>query len=142
MFVKPCYGLFYAHFRKSSGKFGLKFIKPRYFACLMQQCMMEKPKALNRYINLYTYMAKGILHYPQLDTVLMVEGFARKHSGEYRRKKLWAKLPRRMMYQTFCVIMDYLQYSGKIIIDKGGFVIWTYNPKRIRQLISKGLIIK
>ena len=50
---------------------------------------------------------KNILHYPQLDTVLMVENFIREHSGEYKKKSLWQSLPKKMMYQTFCVILDY-----------------------------------
>ncbi len=36
-----------------------------------------------------------------------------------------------MMYQTFQLILYYLEKSGKIIIDKDGIVIWTYNPERI-----------
>ena len=30
---------------------------------------------------------KNILHYPQLDTVLMVEEFIKEHSGEYQKKE-------------------------------------------------------
>ena len=55
---------------------------------------------------------KNILHYPQLDTVLMVEEFIKEHSGDYKKKSLWEALPRKMMYQTFCVILDYLYESG------------------------------
>jgi hypothetical protein len=47
-----------------------------------------------------------------------------------------------MMYQTYLVILDYLLASNKIIIDKEGCIIWTYNPGRIRKAISEGLIIK
>ena len=83
-----------------------------------------------------------IIHYPQLDTVLMVEEFIRDHSGEYKKKALWEHLPKKMMYQTFQVILDYLEQSGKILIDKEGCIIWTYNPQRIRQLIKEGLIIR
>ena len=46
--------------------------------------------------------AKEILHYPRLDTVIMVEEFIREHSGEYRKKALWENLPKKMMYQTYC----------------------------------------
>jgi len=63
---------------------------------------------------------KGILHYPQLDTVLMVEEFIRNHSGEYKKRSLWENLPKKMMYQTFCVIFNYLIESGKIAQDKEG----------------------
>ena len=72
---------------------------------------------------------EGILHYPQLDTVLMVEEFIRDHSGEYRKKSLWEALPKKMMYQTFCVIIDYLLYSRKISIDAEGKIGWIYYPE-------------
>ena len=46
-----------------------------------------------------------------------------------------------MMYQTFQVILDYLEKSGKIIIDKEGCIIWIFNPARIKKLIKENLII-
>jgi len=88
------------------------------------------------YIYLYNMEA---LHSPTLDSVIMVEKTAQKYSQECGKYQLWKKLPKKMMYQTFQVILDYLESSGKIIIDKDGCIIWTYNPKRIKLLISKGL---
>lgn len=83
-----------------------------------------------------------ILHSPTLDSVLMVEKSIQKHSQEYGKYQLWKKLPKKMMYQTFQVILDYLEQSGKIMIDKDGCVIWTYNPQRIKKLISEDLITR
>ena len=83
-----------------------------------------------------------ILHSPTLDSVLMVEKAIQKHSQECGKYQLWKKLPRKMMYQTFQVILDYLEQSGKIMIDKDGCVIWTYNPQRIKRLISEDLIAR
>ena len=82
-----------------------------------------------------------ILHSPTLESVIMVEKTIQKHSQEYGKYQLWKKLPKKMMYQTFQVILNYLEQSGKIIIDKKGYVIWTYNPKRIKQLISEDLVV-
>ena len=66
-----------------------------------------------------------------------------KYSQEYGKYQLWKKLPRKMMYQTFQMILDYLEESGKIMIDKrDGIVFWTYNPERIKKLISQGLIVR
>jgi len=31
---------------------------------------------------------KTILHYPQLDTILIVEEFIREHSGKYKKRSL------------------------------------------------------
>ena len=85
---------------------------------------------------------KSVLHSPTLESVIMVERTIQKHSQECGKYQLWKKLPKKMMYQTFQVILDYLESSGKIIIDKDGCIMWTYNPERIRKLISKGLVLR
>jgi len=86
-------------------------------------------------------MQTRLLHSPTLESVMMVEKAIQRHSQECGKYQLWRKLPKKMMYQTFLVILDYLNKSGKIIIDKEGCVIWTYNPQRVRKLLSKGLIV-
>ena len=83
-----------------------------------------------------------IFHSPTLESVLMVEETIRKHSQECGKYQLWKKLPKKMMYQTFQVILDYLVQSGKIIIDKEGCIIWTFNPERIKKLIREDLIVR
>lgn len=83
-----------------------------------------------------------ILHSPTLDSVLMVEKAIQEHSQEYGKYQLWKRLPKKMMYQTFQVILDYLEQSGKIIIDEDGCIMWTYNPRRIKKLISEGLLAR
>lgn len=79
---------------------------------------------------------EGILRYPRLDTVLMVEKFIKEHDGEYKKKELWEKLPKKMMYQTFCVVIDYLLYSRKISIDAEGKIGWIYYPEAVKELIK------
>ena len=71
----------------------------------------------------------SILRFPRLDTVLMVEEFIKKHDGEYKKRSLWENLPKKTMYQTFCVIIDYLMYSRKISIDSEGKIGWIYYPE-------------
>jgi len=80
---------------------------------------------------------KDILHYPQLDTVLMVEEFIRENSGEFKKRNLWEALPKKMMYQTFCVIFNYLLYSGKIAHDKEGWIVWIWNPELVKKYLNK-----
>ncbi len=82
------------------------------------------------------YNMEAVLHYPRLDTVLMVEDAIRK-SGEYPSKRqLWMGLPKKMMYQTFNLIIDYLEDSGKIAIDKDGAVLWTHNPRLLETSVK------
>jgi len=84
----------------------------------------------------------NIMHSPTLESVIMVEKTIQKYSQEYGKYQLWKKLPKKMMYQTFQVILNYLEESGKIMIDKDGCIIWTWNPKRIKRLMQEGLIAK
>ena len=78
-----------------------------------------------------------ILHYPRLDNVLMVETFIYDHSGEFKKKQLWEALPKKMMYQTFSTIIDYLLYSGKIAVDGEGKVGWIWDPEGVEKLLKK-----
>ena len=82
------------------------------------------------------------VHSPTLESVLMVEKTIQKYSQECGKYKLWKKLPKKMMYQTFQVILDYLEESGKIMVDKDGCIIWTWNPELIKRLENKGLKIR
>ena len=66
----------------------------------------------------------NILRFPCLNTILMVEEFITEHSGEFKKRKLWESLPKKMMYQTFCVIINYLLESHKIRINKEGRIEW------------------
>jgi hypothetical protein len=104
---------------------------------------MAAAKDLNNqyYIQLYN-MKKSLLHSPTLGSVLMVEKTIHKYSQEYGKYQLWKKLPKKMMYQTFLTILDYLESSGKIMVDKDGIVIWLWDPERIRALEKKGLVFR
>ena len=83
-----------------------------------------------------------VLHSPTLESVIMVEKTIQKHTQECGKYQMWKKLPRKMMYQTFQVILDYLEKSGKILIDKDGCILWIYNPERVKKLIKEGLVLK
>ena len=78
-----------------------------------------------------------ILHYPRLDSVLMVEKLIYDTSGEFKKKQLWNKLPKKMMYQTFSVIIDYLLYSGKIAVDSEGKICWIWNPEEVKKRMKR-----
>jgi hypothetical protein len=88
-------------------------------------------------------MKTGLLHAPNLDTILMVEK-AIKDSDEYpTRMQLWKSLPKKMQYQTFKTILDYLEASSKIMVDEHGHIIWVAadNPK-LRALLRSGVVLR
>lgn len=78
----------------------------------------------------------SVLHYPRLDTVLMIENFIKEHSGEYKKKELWQNLPKKVMYQTYCVVLDYLKDSSKIAVDRDGKIAWIWNPELVQKYLS------
>ena len=84
-----------------------------------------------------------IIHFPRLDTMLTVEVFIEDHSGEFKKRSLWENLPKKMMYQTFQVIFDYLADSGKIARDANGKVCWIWNPELVKKYLSdESLVIR
>jgi len=82
------------------------------------------------------------LHSPTLETVVMVEKTVQKYSGENGKYQIWEKLPRKMMYQTFQTVIDYLLESNKIVIDRNGKIVWIWDPEGVRKILQKGLVIK
>ena len=66
---------------------------------------------------------------PTLQTVLMVEKFIEDNSGEYKKTEIFKKLPRKVMWQTFQVIMEYLESIHKIASDNEGYVVYIWSPE-------------
>ncbi len=74
---------------------------------------------------------------PRLDTVLMVEEFIEENSGEYNQIELFKNLPKKMMWQTFKIILAYLENINKIVVDKDGTITWIWNPKLVEKYLRK-----
>lgn len=74
---------------------------------------------------------------PRLDTVIMVEKFIEKYSGEYKKTELFNKLPKKMMWGTFNVILKYLWDNNKIGIDKKDYVVYIWNPTAAKKFINR-----
>ena len=65
---------------------------------------------------------------PTLNTVLMVEDTLSKTSQIFRIMKLKRILPKQVMHQTLMAVIDYLEYSGKIVVH-GDKVLWAFKPQ-------------
>ena len=78
----------------------------------------------------------SIYRSPRLDTVLMVEKFIKEYSAEFKVYQLWKKLPKKMMYQTYKIILSYLLEVNKIAVDNEDKIvyIWIPNYKRKKEL--------
>lgn len=74
---------------------------------------------------------------PRLETVIMVEKFIKEHSGDFKKTELFNKLPRKMMWGTFNVILKYLYDNNKIGIDRKRFVVYIWSPEAAKLFIHK-----
>jgi hypothetical protein len=88
------------------------------------------------------FIEKGnkIKRYPNLNTVLMVEDFLKKHSDiPIKIADLKKKLPKQIMHQTIIVILEYLWRSGKIVFGPKG-IQWIYSPpEHLQKMLEYGL---
>ncbi len=74
---------------------------------------------------------------PRLDTIVMVEEFIKEHSGEYKKTELFHKLPKKIMWGTFNVILKYLWNNNKIGIDKNDYILYIWNPELVKRFINR-----
>ena len=82
--------------------------------------------------------SKTILHYPRLDTVIMVEDAIKEAKDYPTRMGLWRMLPKQVQYQTFKLILDYLEKSNKIIFTKDSKIMWILSNPKLEQAIRNG----
>ena len=78
-----------------------------------------------------------IIRSPRLETIILVEQFIKEHSGEFKKTNLFNSLPKKIMWGTFNVILNYLYENNKIGFDKEGYVIYIWNPQLIKNLLNK-----
>lgn len=55
---------------------------------------------------------------PRLDTILMIEAALYKYRSDKTITEIWKLLPKKVMWTTFTAVLRYLEYSGKIIVEK------------------------
>lgn len=74
---------------------------------------------------------------PTLETVMMVERTIEKYSGEFNRTELWKKLPKKVMWQTYIIILDYLHSINKIAISKDGILVYIWSPEVAKKFMKR-----
>ncbi len=77
---------------------------------------------------------------PTLNTVLMVEDTLMKAGEVLTIGKLKRMLPKQVMHQTLMAVIDYLEYSGKIVIHDDE-VLWAFKPQsKLKKM--QGLVVR
>jgi len=84
----------------------------------------------------------NLLHEPKLDTVLMVEKTIKEAENYPTRMEVWKSLPRKIQYQTFKRILEYLEASNKIVFN-GRRIVWVAadNPK-LQRLLEESVKVR
>ncbi len=87
-------------------------------------------------------MSQQILHYPNLNTVIMVEETLKKmDESVITIAKLKRILPRKVNHYTLMKILEYLEESNKIAVSLKG-ITWIYNSSlKLARAIKEGLEI-
>ena len=74
---------------------------------------------------------------PTLETVRMVEETVEKNSGEFKKTQIWERLPRKVMWPTYVIILDYLEEINKIITSDDGIITYIWNPKLAKKMATR-----
>jgi hypothetical protein len=80
------------------------------------------------------FSARNLDRYPRLDTVLMVEEALYRHKSDKTIRQIWLALPKK-------VILDYLEYSGKIIVEDNRTVSWIWDPTGVRKILANPKLV-
>lgn len=84
----------------------------------------------------------GILHMPNLGTVLMVERTLMEADGPISKSELKRRLSRKVMHPTLNLILEYLEDSGKVFVGEKG-VEWIFNDNpNLRRIVERATIVK
>ena len=85
---------------------------------------------------------KTVLHYPRLDTVFMIEDAIKRARNYPKRTALWKKLPKKVMYQTYRLVLDYLIQSKKVMLTKDDHLVWIFaDSPKVRKLLQESVSI-
>lgn len=87
-------------------------------------------------------MGNRVLHEPQLDTILMIEKAILDAEDYPTRMELWKSLPRKVQYQTFKRVLDYLEASGKIAFNTKQIIYTGVSGPKLEALIKTSVKIR
>ncbi len=68
----------------------------------------------------------------------MVEDAIRKAKEYPSKMQLWKNLPKKMQYQTFRLILEYLQRTNQIILASDKKVLWIGSNPKLDKAVRKG----
>ncbi len=79
---------------------------------------------------------------PRLDTILMIESALYEYRSDKTITQIWKLLSKKVMWTTYTTVLKYLEYSGKIHVERDKTVTWLWNPKIVERYKNSNLVIK
>jgi len=83
-----------------------------------------------------------VLHEPRLDTIMMVEKAILECEDYPTRTELWKSLPRKIQYQTFKRILNYLEASQKIVFNSKKIIYTGVNNPKLQALLESSVRVR
>jgi hypothetical protein len=120
----------------------MKSLTEKQVKVLDEEKQARAPRELREQRENLTEMPAKVLHEPQLDTILMVEKAIINAKEYLTRKQLWQSLPKKMQYQTFKRILDYLEASGQIAFNTKRIIYTGANNPKLKALIESSIKIR
>jgi hypothetical protein len=81
----------------------------------------------------------SVLHEPNMKTILMVEKVIVDLGTYPTRMALWRALPKRVQYQTFRRVLEYLEASGKITFNGRSILYTGVNNEKLKALLDSSV---
>ena len=72
------------------------------------------------------------MHYPTLETVMMVEKTIKK-IGPATLSQIHRSTEKQVMWGTLKLIIDYLESRNMVATDREGKVVWIFDPKGVAK---------
>jgi meiotically up-regulated gene 157 (Mug157) protein len=83
-------------------------------------------------------MYSNSVHQPTLSTIRMVERTIKKKHYLRSKNQLFAKLPKQVMFRTLGTILQYLEESNKVTLNKDGSILWIFRDStKIKARLKK-----
>ena len=80
-----------------------------------------------------------VIHEPNLRTIAMVEKAILESKTYPTKMELWRKLPKKIQYQTYQRILEYLEASGKIAYNAHSIIYVGADNAKLRRLLSSAV---
>jgi hypothetical protein len=70
----------------------------------------------------------------------IVARFIKINDKDYDRETLWKMFSSQIPREEYDNIIDKLHESGKILFDRNGTIVWIWNPRLVKEVLSTGVM--